>query len=68
MLAQLGDYAWSSYQANAHDKTDELVTAHLLYRRLARHEDERLAAYCALFNVPMDKQVMETIRDSTHKG
>jgi putative transposase len=68
MVAHPVDYAWSSYQANAHGKSDELVTAHSLYRRLAKQGDERLGAYRALFKVPMERHVIEAIRDCTNKG
>ncbi len=68
MVANPGDYAWSSYQANAHGKDDALVAAHSLYRRLAGQERERLAAYRALFKTAMDQEVMDTIRDCTNKG
>jgi putative transposase len=68
MVVRPGDYAWSSHQTNAHGKIDELVTAHSLYRRLARQEEERLAAYRALFKASMDQQVMDAITDCTNKG
>ena len=40
MVANPGDYAWSSYHANAQGKANESVTAHSLYRRLA-HDRKR---------------------------
>jgi putative transposase len=38
-----------------------------LYGRLARREAEQLAGYRALFKAPMDRHVMEAIRDCTNK-
>jgi putative transposase len=57
-----------SYRANAQGKADELITAHLLYRRPARQEDERLAAYQALFKEAVDRQALDNLRDCTNKG
>ena len=42
------DFRWSSYLYNAQGETDELVTAHYLYKALGRNRGERQAAYRAL--------------------
>lgn len=62
------EYAWSSYRANAQGKADVLVIPHGLYRRLARDEDERHAAYRELVKVPMDVELLAEIRECTNKG
>lgn len=68
MVRHPRDYVWSSYRANAEGKTDELVSAHELYRRLARDEGGRRTAYRALVKPPMDATLLEEIRDCTNKG
>lgn len=68
MVAHPRDYPWSSHGANGEGKTDMLVHPHRLYRRLARDEVERRAAYRALFKAPMAAESLGRIRDCTNKG
>src|SRR3989441_9456800 len=49
LVAQPGEYPWSSYRANALGEYDALVTPHPHYYSLGRSPDERRAAYAALF-------------------
>lgn len=46
-----GDYAWSSYRANALGQENSLLTPHPLYYALGRDAAERQAAYRASFGV-----------------
>jgi len=57
-----GDYAWSSYSANALGCRDELVTPHALYDSLGRDASQRLAAYRALFTIAIDDVARHAIR------
>jgi putative transposase len=68
MVRHPRDYAWSSYRANAEGKTDELVSPHELYRRLASDEGERRIAYRSLVKPPMNATLLGEIRDCTNKG
>ena len=49
LVAQPGEYPWSSYRANALGEDDALLTPHPHYYSLGRSSDERRAAYAALF-------------------
>ncbi len=68
MVAHPRGYPWSSYRANGEGKADELVSAHALYRRLAREEGERQAAYRELVKGSMDAELVDQIRLCTNKG
>lgn len=68
MVARPRDFAWSSYLANAEGRSDSFVTPHKLYRRLAKDEGERRAAYRALVKAPMDALTLDEIRACTNKG
>ena len=49
MVSHPSEYRWSSYHCNARGQTDDLVTTHLEYRRLAKMAEARQAAYRLLF-------------------
>lgn len=68
MVAHPRDFAWSSYQANAHGKTDALVAPHLLYHRLGADDNERQAAYGELVSEPLNAEQLAAVRECTHKG
>jgi putative transposase len=68
MVAHPRQYSWSSYRCNAEGRADAVVSAHSLYRSLAREENERQAAYRTLVKGPMDVQTIDTIRTCTNKG
>jgi putative transposase len=61
-----GDYAWSSYRANARGVRTTLVTPHDEYLRLGRDSNERRQAYRALFDVPLDPKRVDEIRAATN--
>jgi len=68
MVGAPADYRWSSYHANALGKPAALWTPHELYLRLGSAAKERLSAYQALFNAPIEAAMMGAIRSSTNKG
>ena len=49
VVAQPGEYRWSSFRANALGQDDALITPHPLYYALGRSAALRQAAYRALF-------------------
>jgi len=49
LAAQPGAYPWSSYRANALGEDNSLLTPHPHYYSLGRSQEERRAAYAALF-------------------
>ena len=62
MVEAPGDYAWSSYRANAEGLSDRLVHPHDEYARLGVTVDERCAAYRALFLEAIGEDRMGEIR------
>ena len=68
MVGHASDYPWSSYQGNAVGKHIELLRPHRLYRRLGKTEEERQAAYRALFRGRMPERELTAIREATNKA
>lgn len=68
IVEQLDDYPWSSYHANAHGMTDELITPHSLYISLGSTDNERQNAYRELFSAGISREDMDSIRDATNKA
>lgn len=62
MVCDPGQYRWSSYHANAYGLDDGLVTPHLIYAGLGKHEHERRAAYQDLFRDVFPDQLLDRIR------
>jgi len=48
MVVDPGDYAWSSYRANALGRRDAVITPHALFLAISRDEAERRERYRAL--------------------
>jgi putative transposase len=63
-----GEYAWSSFRANAEQVTDSLVATHRLYDSLGSSSQARALAYAALFAMPQDDEAMNAIRRATNTG
>ena len=63
-----GDYPWSSHNANAFGSIDPIVSPHDGYTALAADSRDRAAAYRALFEIDLEEQTIEAIRESTDKG
>ena len=68
IVEQLDDYPWSSYRANAHGMTDELITPHSLYISLGSTDKERQKAYRELFSAEISREDMDNIREATNKA
>ena len=68
MVEHPSEYPWSSYRYNALGEEDKLLTAHALYRRLGRNEDERHKAYRQLFRHRLAEKTLEEIRKATNKA
>lgn len=68
MVDAPGIYRWSSYQANAHGKEDELVRNHPLYISLGKSGALRIKAYAALFNAHINQEQLGVIRASCQSG
>lgn len=68
MVRSPGQYRWSSYRCNGRGKEDLLVTPHLMYKALGKSQATRLEAYKALFQVHLDKGVLDGIRSSWQTG
>ena len=66
MVGMPQDYPWSSYSANALGKTNQLITPHDEYLRIARNVKERLPAYQALFKAHIDEEIVGQIRKATN--
>lgn len=61
-------YRWSSHRANALAQPDPLVTPHQLYLSLGSDENERAAAYRALFHEALSDETLAAIRGATNRG
>ena len=62
------EYPWSSYRHNAHGIDDDLITEHLLYRRMGKLPEDRCLAYQALFKCSVPDKTIEEIRTATNKA
>jgi putative transposase len=62
MVKDPADYRWTSYRANAHGEHNSLLTPHPLYHALGQSDQERQAAYRALFGVALGRAALEDIR------
>ena len=68
MVTHPGDFAWSSYRANADGQADQLITPHATYERLASNAQLRAMAYRALFSTPLEQTIADEIRHCTNRG
>jgi putative transposase len=68
LAAKAADYPWSSFRANAHGETCELLTAHDEFAALGASPEERRAVYRDLFGSPGDTAVFDDIRNATNAG
>jgi putative transposase len=66
MVAQPGDYQWSSYRHNAEGQRSSLVIPHSEYLALGNSVAERRAAYRAMFAEYVDSRELTEIRDATN--
>jgi len=68
MVADPGDYRWSSYSSHGLGKPAKLWTPHRLYRVLGSTLADRTAAYRALFTGQLDATFLNQIRLATNQG
>ena len=68
MVKHPRDYPWSSYCGNGEGRPSPLLTPHEEYVALGRKEDERSAAYRALFHAELDPKEVEEIRLAANGG
>jgi len=59
-------YRWSSYHQNAGSAEKGLVVPHPLYTRLGNSDAERRAAYRDMFRLPLNTDVVDSIRFVMH--
>lgn len=64
MVAQPGDYPWSSYAVNAQNRVDSLLTPHARYLALGSDPAARASAYRALFSEALPDALVQDIRVS----
>jgi putative transposase len=68
MVPDATGYAWSSHRANAGLGVDESITQHADYASLANDQVGRAAAYRQLFDLPLEDEVLRSIREATYAG
>lgn len=68
MVADPGQYRWSSYRANGPGQADARLTPHALYPALGRDARERGPAYRALFRPEMDAEAAADIGQALRLG
>ncbi len=68
MVADPGQYRWSSYQANGLDQDKPKLTPHSVYLALGRNCDACSASYCALFRPQLDAEAVSDIREALSLG
>lgn len=68
MVADPGDYRWSSYQVNGLGRESGLCTPHHVYLALGMNPVERREAYRALFEQHVAGELLEEIRANMNKG
>ena len=68
MVADPGDYRWSSYQVNALGHRSGLCTPHPAFLALGVNAEERRKNYRALFERHVEGELLAKIRENTNKG
>ena len=68
MVADPGQYRWSSYRANGLGQTDARLTPHTLYLALGKEAFERSMAYRALFRPELDADAAADIGQALRLG
>ena len=66
MVEHPRDYRWSSYQVNAENQLNDLITPHAEFLSLAQTKEARNNAYRALFLENMAEPMLGEIRRSTN--
>ncbi|WP_281558489.1 transposase [Thalassomonas sp. RHCl1] len=68
MVADPGEYRWSSYQCNGLGKKSDLLSAHGLYLALGTTNKERQTNYRELFKYHVEGKLLDDIRQASNKG
>jgi putative transposase len=68
MVADPGDYRWSSYRANGLAQPDARLTPHPLYLELDADATQRRHAYRALFRPQLDAEATSEVRQALKLG
>ena len=68
MVAHARDYRWSSYAANARGGSSDFLTPHPAYDALGTSVMARAAAYSALFDMSLERSLIDDIRKATRGG
>jgi putative transposase len=68
MVADPGQYRWSSYRAYGIGQSDARLTPHPLYLAQGRRADERSQAYRTLFRPHLDAEAAADIRLALQLG
>ena len=68
MVTSPGEFAWSSFRANACGTPDNLVVVHPIYRRLGHSREDCQAAYRELFRFAIPEPDLCNIRDATQNA
>ena len=61
------EYRWSSHHGNALGRFDKSISSHEIYLKLGRSDEARQEAYRALFNMSIDVEDLELIREATQQ-
>ena len=68
MVAHPREYRWSSYRANAGEKSDDLITTPAVYDDISPDLFARGRLYAKGFDVNLDDAVIDAIRRATNRG
>lgn len=68
MVAQPGDYRWSSFRCNGLGKPDGMIREHGIYMALGANPAARREAYRSLFSAHLDDDVLAEIREASQSG
>ncbi len=68
MVADLGEYNWSSNKNNASGQASDLCTPHHEYLALGADPEERKSNFRTLFTQHVDGELLSEIRANTNKG
>lgn len=68
MVSHPAEYPWSSYPGNALGDHDALLTPHPVFLSLGGSDEERQAAYRALFEMNFDEKTLDEVRSSINKA
>lgn len=68
MVADPGEYRWTSYRRNGLGEPNDRIADHPLYLALGRSEEDRRAAYRALFRPHLEEAAFDDIRQAVQRG